>query len=487
MTRRAAASAAAALLLPLWCLSEVTSAFVVPSTSIIHAPSSLPLRGLTRRYGGGSVSSADGTDPNPDRLSPAEDAALQWDLFQKHHALGSWRGTWTTYNYIGDVLDSTVAAVDLHLDGGDGGTSCTQIHKIVTGSVKADCETCFDSDDVQSMPVAQYQLGNLGRNRLASVGMVCGPTLLRSGAMSTELVLRQGDGRVRVIFQHAPVWEAGVEPGSCPPQGLKLFRTTVCREALRDGPPSAAAEEASPPEKGNPKFFRGVPPFHWHKKWAGTSWTWGPSTGDRGWSIGEMEEGDAWHGRPMGDGMDVWSMRLPGGILMQCPRVIVGGQAGICRLAWLPEEDTDDAMLLRIEAGVLALEPVPDEDDETMMVGLYPPTLGSLRCDVMKKQGELDDASQLKRLMEIDINSEGNISDADEGSVLPRDETEVPPPSQVAAPVSPPPPPSAPVAKEQPAAKKKESTEKKAAEKKSGSDEGGEDTGKDNVRNILKF
>ena len=151
MTKRAAA-AAATLLLPLWYLSEVASAFVTPSTSLIHASSPpSPLRRLTRRCaGGGSVSNADGTDPNPDRLSPAEDAALQWDLFQKHHALGSWRGTWMTYDYIGDVLDSTVASVDLHLDDGD--ASCTQIHKIVTGSVKADCETCFDSDDVQSSP-----------------------------------------------------------------------------------------------------------------------------------------------------------------------------------------------------------------------------------------------------------------------------------------------------------------------------------------------
>ena len=207
-----------------------------------------------------------------------------------------------------------------------------------------------------------------------------------------------------------------------------------------------------------------------------------------------MEEGDAWHGRPMGDGMDVWSMRLPGGILMQCPRVIVGGQAGICRLAWLPEEDTDDAMLLRIEASVLALEPILDDDDESMMVGFYPPTLGSLRCDVMKKQGELDDASQLKRLMEIDINSEGGISGTDdEGGVLPRDETEAPPPSQVVSPPSPPPP-SAPVAKEQSSSSdsgsaeqpsEKTKTEKKAAEKKSGGDEGG-DSSKD-VRNILKF
>ena len=192
-----------------------------------------------------------------------------------------------------------------------------------------------------------------------------------------------------------------------------------------------------------------------------------------------MEEGDAWHGRPMGDGTDVWSMRLPGGILMQCPRVIVGGQAGICRLAWLPEEDTDDAMLLRIEAGVLALEPILDDDDESMMVGFYPPTLGSLRCDVMKKQGELEDVSQLKRLMEIDINSEGSISGTDEGGLLPRDETEVPPPSQVAAPPSP-----SPVAKEKSAEKPK--SEKKAAEKESGGDESG-DSSKENVRNILKF
>ena len=191
-----------------------------------------------------------------------------------------------------------------------------------------------------------------------------------------------------------------------------------------------------------------------------------------------MEEGDAWHGRPMGDGMDVWSMRLPGGILMQCPRVIVGGQAGICRLAWLPEEDTDDAMLLRIEAGVLALEPILDDDDESMMVGFYPPTLGSLRCDVMKKQGELEDASQLKRLMEIDINSEGSISGTDEGSLLPRDETEAPPPSQVVAPPSPPP-----VAKKQSSPSEKP---KSANEKKSGGDKGG-DSSKENVRNILKF
>jgi len=245
--------------------------------------------------------------------------------------------------------------------------------------------------------------------------MVVGPSLLKSGAMSTELVLRHGDGRVRVTFQHAPVWERGIEPGSCPPQGLKLFRTVVSKEKLRptsvvddaegSGPPSAADEKAHPPAVGNPVFFRPVPPYRWHAKWSGTSWTWGPQTGDRGWSIEEMEEADAWHGRPAGDVAGTWSLRLPGGVLIQCPRVVVGGAAGICRLAWLPEDDgvagtAGDgyrAKLLRVEASVTALEPVVSEEDDDMMVGFHPPSLGSLRTDILEKTGELEGASLTER------------------------------------------------------------------------------------------
>ena len=41
-----------------------------------------------------------------------EDAALQWDMFTRHHALdGEWWGTWSTYNYMGDLEDSTVAGL----------------------------------------------------------------------------------------------------------------------------------------------------------------------------------------------------------------------------------------------------------------------------------------------------------------------------------------------------------------------------------------
>jgi hypothetical protein len=311
-----------------------------------------------------------------------DDPAVQWDLFKTHHAQGSWKGVWTSYDYLGDVMDETVASVNLNYD--ETNDVVQQTHSIVVGAKRSDCTKCFDSFDTKELPVAQYSPTELRKLRLGSVGMVNGPSLLRSGAMATELVLAYGDGRVRVVFQHAPVWEQGVEPGSCPPQALKLYRTMISRESLREEPPTFETEAAKPPAPGNPVFYRGVPPFAWHKEWGGTSWTWGPQTLNRGWQIDQLEEADAWHGRPTGDGPNVWNLRLPGGILVQCPRIVSDGEAGICRLAWMADEET----LVRMEAGVVALEPMIMDDDT--MAGFYPPSLTSFRCDNLKKIGELD-------------------------------------------------------------------------------------------------
>eukprot|EP00979_Chaetoceros_neogracilis_P003441 scaffold592_cov272-Chaetoceros_neogracile.AAC.52 len=357
------------------------------------------------------------------KLSLDEEIKIQWDLFTKHQAKGKWRGTWTTLDYMGDIQDETTASVNLILD--DESNSVEHTHDIVMGKIASDCETCYDSEDVRTIPVGKYTPGNMSKYRCASVAMCAGPSLMKSGAMSTELVLTHGNGRVRVVYQHAPVWEEGVEPGSCPPQALKLFRTMVSREMLdADAPPSREMEEKYPPARGNPTFFRGVPPFQWHKKWAGSSWTWGGQTGDRGWAIENLEEADAWHGRPTGDTSDVWAIRMPGGILLQCPRVITTGRAGICRLAWLPEDDAPEgsasdgetASLLRVEASVIALEPVIDEENDVML-GFYPPELGSLRCDVLTKFGELEDVSvmeKLKSMGEMGKNGGGELDPIEE-------------------------------------------------------------------------
>ncbi|KAL3766106.1 hypothetical protein ACHAWO_006134 [Cyclotella atomus] len=398
------------------------------------------------------------TNQSPDApKTPEEDAALQWDLFTRYHAVnGEWWGTWTSYDYMGDVTDTTVAGVSLQPN--KDYSSVAHSQRILASSTQSDCNTCFSSSEVRTMPIATYDETNLGkRHRCAAAGMVVGPSLLpKSGLMSTELSLRHGDGRVRVTFQHAPVWERGVEPGSCPPQGLKLFRATVSKEKLRpctpddvsdiegqiQGPPTAEEERSAP--AGTPLFFRPVPPFKWHAKWAGTSWTWGPQTGDRGWAIEEIDEADSWHGRPMGDSSSVWSLRLPGGVLIQCPRVVVGGVSGLCRLAWMPEDDGEEgtitdgnnAKLLRVEASVMALEPIISEDDEDMMVGFYPPTLGSLRCDMLEKVGELEGST----LEERELKAEGfsEYDEVSESAVTEKTETIKPMAENVSQSKSPP-------------------------------------------------
>lgn len=356
----------------------------------------------------------------PPKLTQQQEEDLQWDFFLKHQARGKWRGTWTSYDYMGDVVDEAIASVNLQHDSEK--NIVTHTHEIVVESANSECETCFDSSNVRTFQLANYAQGDLARYRCASVAMACGPSLLRSQAMNTELILSFGDGRLRVVYQHAPVWEKGIEPGSVPPQGLKLFRTMVSRETLDSGPPTFESETRNKPVRGNPSFFRPVPPFLWHKRWAGTSWTWGPEKGDRGWQIQELDEVDAWHGRPTGDNNNVWSMRLPGGILLQCPRVITSGRGELCRLAWLPEDegkvgteaDGDSAKLLRVEASVIALEPIIDEESDTMR--FKHPSLGSLRCDVLEKIGELENVSILEKLQNM-----GEMENDRDGKILPSD------------------------------------------------------------------
>ena len=366
------------------------------------------------------------SDSSNENITDEESSALQWKLMNEHHVNRRWKGTWTSLDYMGDVIDETLACVSLLKDNHSnekGEDAIHQTHEIVVGGKVSDCATCFDSFETQTMPVATYRSGgeliSKYKMRFASVAMVNGPKVLRSsGTMTTELVLKHGDGRVRVIFYHAPAWKNAEDEYQTPPDALKFYRAMYVREADRDEVPNPkqiqeqrqmSADDSSTENKktGNPKFFRPVPPFSWHKKWGGTSWTWGPTNGDQGWMIDEMEEADAWHGRPRGDSRNVWSMRLPGGILIQCPRIISPNEVELCRLAWLPE----DEVLLRVEASIKCLEPVINDNDE--MIGLYPPKLAALRCDVLEMRGEVDEAGtmleRLKELGEDDRNEDGTI------------------------------------------------------------------------------
>jgi len=374
-----------------------------------HHPSLFPTSNTVNMKGSKLLVSSSATIAGEDKvpeLSEEEQQKQQWKLFTKYHALGEWRGKWTFYDYLGDIVDTTFGSVKLYPDEVEEDKIIHE-HAITQESVSSDCKTCADWSNVKILPIGSYTpttffstKNNLKNNRCLSVGMITGPTILRSGTMSTEMIICNPifnkEERIRIVFQHGPVWERGVEPGSCPPDGLKLIRIMTSFEKLASSSGEQQGSSTAP-----------IPPYLWNdKSWSGTSHTWGPTTSNRLWLINELEEIDAWHERPTGDNPNVWPLRLLGNhLIIQSPRVITGDNIELFRIAWLfpnKDDDNDDKNtdptskkewnLLRIEAGIRALEMMENNEMNPDVVSFYPPRLASLRCDVLQNILIDDDA-----------------------------------------------------------------------------------------------
>lgn len=339
------------------------------------------------------------------------DAEGQWDLFRTNH-VGRWEGVWETFNPIGDNIGTVEAIFDVSLEDD---VTATMSQAIRENSVSSDCETCHDSTQERWLPLGQVGTGALRRMTCAGPAMVNGPTVLRSGALSTELGLRFGDSRVRVTFQHIPAWEGDSTAGIGPPDCLDLFRVVMRRETLRDAPPTRAQAEADRSDdkyaggKGAVDLWRGFPPFQWAQlptePWRGThhvvssqQFSDVPTT---------VNEDDAaswlWHEYIRGDdgdgsGTSQWHLRLPGGVLIQCPRRIPrqpeeeGGASAMFRLAWLAESTS----LVRASVGVCALEEEDSGgDDDMLSVRLKPPSIVSFSADELERSPESEAVAAL--------------------------------------------------------------------------------------------
>eukprot|EP00614_Pseudopedinella_elastica_P013608 CAMPEP_0172583798 /NCGR_PEP_ID=MMETSP1068-20121228/3339_1 /TAXON_ID=35684 /ORGANISM="Pseudopedinella elastica, Strain CCMP716" /LENGTH=391 /DNA_ID=CAMNT_0013377715 /DNA_START=22 /DNA_END=1197 /DNA_ORIENTATION=+ len=330
-------------------------------------------------------------------------AADPWDLFKDLH-VGPWWGVWETYDQIGDKADVSEILFEAELS--PDGEMARLRQTVNVASVAADCETCHDSVETKTFELGAVGRGKLAKNTLVGPALVTGPTVLRSGVMSTELALRHpdGDGRVRVTFQHAPAWQRdNPNPGVGPPDALDLVRVTVRREALRSKAPTAAREQEAEGKDLVPRFWRGVPPFKWAEfefgNWRGQSWRW--STEDGGEAGGgaskkrprELDfecEPDVWHERFTGDDENTWHLRLPGGLLLQTPQRLFNSNGSAAqqlgspekessdvyemRLAWLAEDD----VLLRCAARVSAIQTIISDDDS---VAVSPPKLEAVAAD----------------------------------------------------------------------------------------------------------
>jgi hypothetical protein len=146
----------------------------------------------------GSLPAPQATALSATATSLDDDAAvsnMQWALLLKHHAqpdkavvdshnkMTVWKGIWTTYDDMGNVILDSVASVNYHYD--DNENTVAVSHSIVTNSVQSDCATCHDDQVTQTFPVATYTSTNLASKRvtLGACGMVIGPSVLaRTGA-----------------------------------------------------------------------------------------------------------------------------------------------------------------------------------------------------------------------------------------------------------------------------------------------------------------
>jgi hypothetical protein len=90
------------------------------------------------------------------------DSATGQDKWNQFVSLcsGSWNSLWSTYNWIGDMEDETIATVEL-LKSGD---TIVHNHIIPLSSTTSSCERCQDSFETRTISVAQYSPGNLRRS-----------------------------------------------------------------------------------------------------------------------------------------------------------------------------------------------------------------------------------------------------------------------------------------------------------------------------------
>ena len=337
---------------------------------------------------------------------PGSSSNSQWENFSNLH-LGvsagqpvppkvTYSGVTTHYGYLGDVVSSSPTEIVYSRSS----TSSVSASLRVFGDDKGGGTN--DGSYSNRSPIGVFDLPTFSSTRLPcrflSSSSITGPTLLRSSSLSTELSLSYSTSRLRCAFVHKPAWEKGKERGGNQPDCLKLSRATVTfedREVSVSPPPAAeinaiASTSHDDDDDGDDsssgydsvvcsRFYRPTPPFQWSGSFRGSSSTWGSRSGHSRWSIPALDEADAWHCRPTGDGGNVWSVRL-GCVLIMCPKLVVpraisGAEGGagsisaldkVFRCAWMPGENE----ILRVEGAV---------------GGDYCNQLTAHRCDVLER------------------------------------------------------------------------------------------------------
>jgi len=161
----------------------------------------------------------------PQEKQKMEFDKAQWDLLLKNH-VGEWLGLQTGYDPANDEVADYMYVVQSLKREGD---YIKHVNSMVAGEIRADCETCFDSERLRSKDVATYQQGKLRARYLSNVELR-GPAPTARG-MSTELAIRHENGRIHVLFAYSPSSFQNIGGVQIPAE-LYLKDIVVTRERL---------------------------------------------------------------------------------------------------------------------------------------------------------------------------------------------------------------------------------------------------------------
>ncbi|CAM9275085.1 unnamed protein product [Choristocarpus tenellus] len=251
-----------------------------------------------------------------------------WEAFTQHQAK-RWFGVWSTYDADGTVLDDVYLDTDLRLS--DDGFSVDHVNTMYVGSVKSDCATCHDSDDIREIRVGTYTPENL-RQRACGLAYLSGPAVNRRGSLTTEIGLRSFDNRIRCIVVHSVPEDQLLAQE--PPSWLQLDKVVIVRENLSAHP--VRGEEAAQAVWAEPE------PTRWLGLWRGRRDKLLPVSSQSvielsGEDVGPTHlrkcrcSGSSDAGREA-----TVHLEFKGEIRLETPRIVHAGEPTSLALSWLP-------------------------------------------------------------------------------------------------------------------------------------------------------
>lgn len=243
----------------------------------------------------------------------------------------------------------------------------TQINTYVRGEIRADCEVCFDSEQVKSkeMPY-KYKLGTLnGIKCCQNVDVRLGPT---SRGLSMENNFRHKDGRIRILLAFSPIdFEGNV------PVALGLTDIVIVRERLGRRPLKLDDKDG-----GYDEYWRQTSTESYDQLMtegylnSKVMYTYDCENNDALITAAEQITDLKLCHIPENEDNFVYQRVFPGGIKIEAQAIVLPGQTTEVKLSFVPS--SQESTLYESSLAFTAIEPETDGVNDGM-IKLKPPQL----------------------------------------------------------------------------------------------------------------